>query len=278
MGRLGPLSEMMLTHRGHCLVVLPREPVITEAETDVRVASLSSSPLLSSPPYSQRSPLPPRLLYSLINRGFPHEKVDAGPQLQEQSCARSWDGWPPCGDEGPYVSAVLHRVCRRVTHNAPAERRSNVAATSILWVPSVCHDGQEVLQEECATGGTSDVRLQSARFHFPASPDPLDCGAVTFHLLSDRTCFHPGLTNVQLSDVKVERCSGLTSSRLAFSFAGGLSQGSRQNVLVCLEVCWWLPRQHLSCCPFHPHCFRCAWRQRSVGAGQHRFFNKLLGK
>lgn len=81
-----------------------------------------------------------------------------------------------------------------------------------------------------------DVRLQSARFHFPASPDPLDCGAVTFHLLSDRTCFHPGLTNVQLSDVKVERCSGLTSSRLTFSFAGGLSQGSRQNVLVCLEV------------------------------------------
>lgn len=62
------------THRGHCSAVLPRGPVITEAETDERVAPLFFP---RSSFHLKRSPLPPclpELLHSLINRRFPPEK------------------------------------------------------------------------------------------------------------------------------------------------------------------------------------------------------------
>ena len=61
-------------HRGHCSAVLPRGPVITEAETDERVAPLFFP---RSSFHLERSPLPPclpELLHSLINRRFRPEK------------------------------------------------------------------------------------------------------------------------------------------------------------------------------------------------------------
>lgn len=96
-GEKAALSEMIhthshtcaRTHRGHCLVVLPRGPVITEAETDERVAPLflpHSSfhllPVVSCP----LPPCIPELLQSLINRRKIHMAlVDADPDCSRVS-------------------------------------------------------------------------------------------------------------------------------------------------------------------------------------------------
>ena len=85
------------THRDHCSAVLPQGPVITEAETDERVAPLSSSILLSSPPNSspdaQRSPLPTclsELFQSLINGKFKKKKQ---PILHQWEPVPTGVGW-----------------------------------------------------------------------------------------------------------------------------------------------------------------------------------------